>query len=823
MSKQDSTFRTSHVLDNEIIKANDFEFAFEQIIENVAKATQMLLESSQDFVINGKVIPDSGMNLKVSPIYGVCKLTGLPFGRTETTDETIGFAGSESGRIDILEVKGDWEDYDNQQRAFNDPDTDTQTYQYVDTKKLFTPVYQVKQGVEGANVAPEVDSGWVKLAEVSIRAGATSILASDIHNITADVAGMDNEDWTSQPSITYNIGYISDVNKRFRVQHNEDGTHADDCINSDSLDIGTGTKQINGNILPVGGNITLPGSSVISTESLYSAITKVAAIITTIYNTYLKYGNYGFKGTLSVSSIADSSNNLTKPITITAPGDGTATIKINGSTVLSIAADGKISTNGYTASSANNLVTKAVTDALSASISGLATRVTNVENALTSNYNYINKLLSTDRYNTLTSVDLATTANITLSGAQTIDGVTPSNGDTILVKNQTNKKQNGVYSYSSNSAWTRNSNYTSPNSFLHKLIQVNKGTANKGRIFYEPDTSFVNGSAFGSDNIEFVIFIASVEKDLNSKLIMRDNSGRAKVKSVCTSCEDYIANMNDINNLYGNTVGTALGTAAVGTATTFARSDHVHPMPTVITCSCKTYHIMATGNANRQLLLGEATESVGYGYTYVANSCKVTFNPSTGVLTATCFCGISEYANKIDIAGYGWGQFYCTTATGQPTYIWGTHNTGDTCLYNPANFCVCSACNANCAGVATVANAINVNGSGCGTFNYTEQAGQPTQVWGTNDRCNTYPWNPSCFCVLHSECSTNADFAGVLKGNVATGSGNVFVSGSSLVNNSGVTILYYAADEPGNQVRSLRPNKTVAITPGYTYVYVFIL
>ena len=87
MAVQDSTFKTAHVLDNEIIKAKDFEFAFEQLVENVAKATQMFLESTQDFVINGKVIqanplnPD--MNVKVSPIYGVCKSTGKPFGRTE--------------------------------------------------------------------------------------------------------------------------------------------------------------------------------------------------------------------------------------------------------------------------------------------------------------------------------------------------------------------------------------------------------------------------------------------------------------------------------------------------------------------------------------------------------------------------------------------------------------------------------------------------------------------------------------------------------------------------------------------------------------------
>lgn len=54
-----------------------------------------------------------------------------------------------------------------------------------------------------------------------------------------------------------------------------------------------------------------------------------------------------------------------------------------------------------------------------------------------------------------TSVRLATTANITLSGSQVIDSVTPVNGDRILVKNQTTASQNGIYAYTSSGAWTR--------------------------------------------------------------------------------------------------------------------------------------------------------------------------------------------------------------------------------------------------------------------------------------------------------------------------------------------------------------------------------
>lgn len=52
------------------------------------------------------------------------------------------------------------------------------------------------------------------------------------------------------------------------------------------------------------------------------------------------------------------------------------------------------------------------------------------------------------------SVRAATTANITLSGTQTIDGVTLAAGDRVLVKNQTTASANGVYVVAAG-AWTR--------------------------------------------------------------------------------------------------------------------------------------------------------------------------------------------------------------------------------------------------------------------------------------------------------------------------------------------------------------------------------
>ena len=52
------------------------------------------------------------------------------------------------------------------------------------------------------------------------------------------------------------------------------------------------------------------------------------------------------------------------------------------------------------------------------------------------------------------SVRAASTANLTLSGTQTVDGISLIAGDRVLVKNQTTTLQNGIYIVSA-SAWTR--------------------------------------------------------------------------------------------------------------------------------------------------------------------------------------------------------------------------------------------------------------------------------------------------------------------------------------------------------------------------------
>ena len=89
------------------------------------------------------------------------------------------------------------------------------------------------------------------------------------------------------------------------------------------------------------------------------------------------------------------------------------------------------------------------------------------------------------------SCKVATTANITLSGTQTIDGVSVTDGNRVLVFNQTTASENGIYICRS-AAWTRsedmNSNETCrPNSFVF----IEKGSNYADKMFQLTTNSIV--------------------------------------------------------------------------------------------------------------------------------------------------------------------------------------------------------------------------------------------------------------------------------------------------------------------------------------------
>tara|TARA_R100001440_G_scaffold22133_1_gene36102 strand:- start:1116 stop:2558 length:1443 start_codon:yes stop_codon:yes gene_type:complete len=89
------------------------------------------------------------------------------------------------------------------------------------------------------------------------------------------------------------------------------------------------------------------------------------------------------------------------------------------------------------------------------------------------------------------SVKVATTANITLSGTQTIDGVAVSAGDRVLVKNQSTATENGIYICSA-SSWSRSTDLANGSSAAGIFTFVEQGS-NFG------DVGFVCSTNKGSD------------------------------------------------------------------------------------------------------------------------------------------------------------------------------------------------------------------------------------------------------------------------------------------------------------------------------------
>jgi len=75
------------------------------------------------------------------------------------------------------------------------------------------------------------------------------------------------------------------------------------------------------------------------------------------------------------------------------------------------------------------------------------------------------------------SVRAASTANLTLSGTQTVDGVALVATDRVLVKNQTTTAQNGVYDVAAG-AWTRSTDVDTWNELVSAYVWVEGGTTN---------------------------------------------------------------------------------------------------------------------------------------------------------------------------------------------------------------------------------------------------------------------------------------------------------------------------------------------------------
>jgi len=97
---------------------------------------------------------------------------------------------------------------------------------------------------------------------------------------------------------------------------------------------------------------------------------------------------------------------------------------------------------------------------------------------------------------------VTTTGNITLSGLQTIDGVSVPIGARVLVKNQSNTAQNGIY-IASSGAWSYASDANTYNDYLSAFLFVEEGTTWAGSAWVCTNQP---GGTLGTTPITFTQF-----------------------------------------------------------------------------------------------------------------------------------------------------------------------------------------------------------------------------------------------------------------------------------------------------------------------------
>lgn len=261
-------------------------------------------------------------------------------------------------------------------------------------------------------------------------------------------------------------------------------------------------------------------------------------------------------------------------------GDGTATLSaVDGSAAVSAAltlatVNSNVGTFTKLTVNAKGLVTAAV----QASLSDLSApsadfgfggfKLTNLADPVNAtdaaNKQYVDS--TAQGLDVKASVKAATTANITLSGLQTIDGITVIAGDRVLVKNQSTASANGIYSASA-SGWTRTSDMNDWVDFPGAFVFVEEGTT-------QADSGWVctadQGGTLGTTAITWAQFSGAGTYTAGNGLTLVGS----QFSAVGTADRISIgAGGIDIASTYvGQTSITTLGTIATGTwnATTIA-------------------------------------------------------------------------------------------------------------------------------------------------------------------------------------------------------------------------------------------------------------
>jgi hypothetical protein len=384
----------------------------------------------------------------------------------------------------------------------------------------------------------------------------------------------------------------------------------------------TGTSSISGS--NTGDQTTITGNAGSATALATGRTIAITGDLAYTSPSFDGTANVTAAGTLATVATAGTSGGSTAIPVVTINAKGLTT-SITTAAVIAPAGtlSGSTLASGVTASSLTSLGTIANLAVTAGTISGTPSASTDIANKL-----YVDTVAQ--GLDAKASCIAATTANITLSGTQTVDGIVLIAADRVLVKDQTLSQNNGIYLCAAG-AWTRTTDADTWDELTSAFTFIEQGTVNA-------DCGFVctanAGGTLGTTALPWSQFSGAGSYTASTGLTLTGTvfSLTAPVTVALGGTNATSAGIAAFNNISGFTAAGATGTTS--TNLVFSTS------PTLITPALGTPTALVGTNISGTaagLTAGNVTTNANLtgGVTSVGNAATVVTNANlTGVITS---------------------------------------------------------------------------------------------------------------------------------------------------------------------------------------------